>query len=74
MADIVTGGRVIMGVGRGYHTREVETFGGPLSDNVKNREIFEEGVQLMLAAVQRGVVQFPAQAFHLSAGRGLSRL
>jgi len=27
MADIVTDGRVIMGVGRGYHTREVETFG-----------------------------------------------
>src|SRR6266850_7945922 len=25
MADILTGGRVIMGVGRGYHTREVET-------------------------------------------------
>ena len=25
MADIVTDGRVIMGVGRGYHTREVET-------------------------------------------------
>src|SRR5207244_4370544 len=30
MADIVTGGRVIMGVGRGYHTREVESFGAPL--------------------------------------------
>src|SRR5580692_9800046 len=26
MADIVTDGRVIMGVGRGYHTREVESF------------------------------------------------
>src|SRR6266404_1639264 len=26
MADIVTDGRIIMGVGRGYHTREVETF------------------------------------------------
>ena len=30
MADIVTDGRVIMGVGRGYHTREVESFGAPL--------------------------------------------
>src|SRR5208283_3786337 len=27
MADIVTDGRVIMGVGRGYHTREMETLG-----------------------------------------------
>ena len=48
MADIVTDGRVIMGVGRGYHTREVETFGGPLLDTEANREIFEERLQLML--------------------------
>jgi len=30
MADIVTDGRVVMGVGRGYHTREVESLNGPL--------------------------------------------
>ena len=30
--DWLTGGRVIFGVGRGYHTREVETFGSPLMD------------------------------------------
>ena len=28
--DRLTGGRVVFGVGRGYHTREVETFGSPL--------------------------------------------
>jgi alkanesulfonate monooxygenase SsuD/methylene tetrahydromethanopterin reductase-like flavin-dependent oxidoreductase (luciferase family) len=44
MADILTGGRVIFGVGRGYHTREVETFGAPLLDQNANREMFEEGV------------------------------
>jgi alkanesulfonate monooxygenase SsuD/methylene tetrahydromethanopterin reductase-like flavin-dependent oxidoreductase (luciferase family) len=27
--DILTGGRVIFGVGRGYHSREVESFGAP---------------------------------------------
>ena len=32
MADILSGGRVIFGVARGYHTREVETFGAPLTD------------------------------------------
>src|SRR5579864_7097493 len=48
MADIVTDGRIIMGVGRGYHTREVETLGGPLLDTQANREIFEEGLQLLL--------------------------
>jgi alkanesulfonate monooxygenase SsuD/methylene tetrahydromethanopterin reductase-like flavin-dependent oxidoreductase (luciferase family) len=48
MADIVTDGRIIMGVGRGYHTREVETFAAPLLDAQANREIFEEGVELLL--------------------------
>src|SRR5215204_7496406 len=48
MADIVTDGRVIMGVGRGYHTREVESFGAPLLDANANRELFEEQLQLLL--------------------------
>jgi len=30
MVDILTGGRVIFGVGHGYRTREVETVGAPL--------------------------------------------
>src|SRR5687767_15424477 len=48
MADIVTNGRVIMGVGRGYHSREVESFGEPVIDQAANRELFEEQVELML--------------------------
>src|SRR5213082_56065 len=48
MADIVTDGRIIMGIGRGYHTREVETFGAPLLDAEKNRELFEEQIDLLL--------------------------
>lgn len=63
MADIVTGGRVIMGVGRGYHTREVETFGGPLLDAQKNREVFEEGVQLMLKAFNEESFSFKRKHF-----------
>jgi alkanesulfonate monooxygenase SsuD/methylene tetrahydromethanopterin reductase-like flavin-dependent oxidoreductase (luciferase family) len=50
VADIVTGGRVIFGVGRGYQTREVETLGGPLLDQDANRERFEEGLELILKA------------------------
>src|SRR5262245_40472282 len=57
MADIVTDGRVIMGVGRGYHTREVESFGMPLLDADRNRELFEEQLQLMLTC-------FNDQQFH----------
>ena len=49
-ADILTGGRVIFGVGRGYHTREVETFGSPLLDQPANRELFEEQVDIIFKA------------------------
>jgi alkanesulfonate monooxygenase SsuD/methylene tetrahydromethanopterin reductase-like flavin-dependent oxidoreductase (luciferase family) len=48
VADILTGGRVIMGVGRGYHTREVETFGAPMLDNAANKELFEEQMEVLL--------------------------
>ena len=50
IADILTGGRTIFGVGRGYHTREVETFGSPLLDQSANRELFEEQVDLIFKA------------------------
>src|SRR5579859_8074428 len=50
MADILTGGRVLFGVGRGYHTREVETFGAPLLDQAANRELFEEQVEVLAKA------------------------
>jgi alkanesulfonate monooxygenase SsuD/methylene tetrahydromethanopterin reductase-like flavin-dependent oxidoreductase (luciferase family) len=49
-ADILTGGRVIFGVGRGYHTREVETFGSPLRDQPANRDLFEEQVEIIFKA------------------------
>src|SRR5262252_628513 len=49
-ADILTGGRVIFGVGRGYHTREVETFGAPMLDADANRELFEEQVEIIFKA------------------------
>ena len=43
-------GRVTFGVGRGYHTREVETFGAPLLDQPANRELFEEQVDIIFKA------------------------
>jgi alkanesulfonate monooxygenase SsuD/methylene tetrahydromethanopterin reductase-like flavin-dependent oxidoreductase (luciferase family) len=49
-ADIMTKGRTVFGVGRGYHTREVETFGAPMLDADANRELFEEGVEIMFKA------------------------
>ena len=49
-ADILPGGRVVFGVGRGYHTREVETFGNPMLDAEANRELFEEQVEIIVRA------------------------
>ena len=46
-ADILTDGRVVFGVGRGYHSREVETFDAPIIDQDANRELFEEQVEVM---------------------------
>ncbi|PKB63642.1 MAG: hypothetical protein BZY80_06115 [SAR202 cluster bacterium Io17-Chloro-G2] len=51
-ADLLTNGRVIFGVGRGYHSREVDTFGSPstITDSEANRELFEEQVEVILKA------------------------
>jgi len=49
-ADILTGGRVVFGVGRGYHSREVETFGNPMLDGEANRALFEEQVDIVMKA------------------------
>ena len=50
MADHMTNGRVIFGVGRGYHSRENEVLGAPSTalDNEGNRELFEDQVELIL--------------------------
>jgi alkanesulfonate monooxygenase SsuD/methylene tetrahydromethanopterin reductase-like flavin-dependent oxidoreductase (luciferase family) len=50
VADVLTGGRVVFGVGRGYHTREVEVFGSPLLDQAANRDLFEEQVDIIFKA------------------------
>ncbi|MDA0365718.1 MAG: LLM class flavin-dependent oxidoreductase [Chloroflexi bacterium] len=49
-ADILTGGRVVFGIGRGYHTREVETLGGPMLDQDANRDYFEEAAEIIFKA------------------------
>jgi alkanesulfonate monooxygenase SsuD/methylene tetrahydromethanopterin reductase-like flavin-dependent oxidoreductase (luciferase family) len=52
MADILTGGRVIFGVGRGCHTREVETFGTPLLGR-------RRGALHRVAPVDKGCIPSP---------------
>lgn len=50
LADRMTGGRIIFGVGRGYQTREVESLGAPLLDQDANRDLFEEQMEIILKA------------------------
>ena len=50
VADILTKGRSVFGVGRGYRTREVETFGAPMINQDANRELFEEQVNIIFKA------------------------
>ena len=73
-ADILTKGRTVFGVGRGYHTREVETFGAPMLDADANRELFEEQVEIIFKAFNAGVLLAQGQALHAAARRALSRL
>jgi alkanesulfonate monooxygenase SsuD/methylene tetrahydromethanopterin reductase-like flavin-dependent oxidoreductase (luciferase family) len=68
-ADILSGGRITFGVGRGYHTREVETFGSPLLDQAGNRELFEEQVDIIFKAFNNE--SFSHQGKHYSLPPGV---
>jgi alkanesulfonate monooxygenase SsuD/methylene tetrahydromethanopterin reductase-like flavin-dependent oxidoreductase (luciferase family) len=50
MADYLTHGRVVLGVGRGYQSREVETLGGPLLDAEANAALFREQMEILFKA------------------------
>jgi alkanesulfonate monooxygenase SsuD/methylene tetrahydromethanopterin reductase-like flavin-dependent oxidoreductase (luciferase family) len=50
MADFLTHGRIVLGVGRGYQTREVETLGGPLLDTEANAALFREQMEILFKA------------------------
>ena len=40
----------MLGVGRGYQTREVETLGGPLLDTEANAALFREQMEILFKA------------------------
>jgi alkanesulfonate monooxygenase SsuD/methylene tetrahydromethanopterin reductase-like flavin-dependent oxidoreductase (luciferase family) len=54
MLDVISGGRVEFGVGRGYQPREVEVFGFPygssIQDQERNRAYFQEAYDLIIKA------------------------
>src|SRR6059036_1512136 len=67
MVDVLTGGRVRFGVGRGYHTREVDTFGSPLLDQAANRELFEEQVEIIFKAFKNPVFSHEGRHYTIPA-------
>ncbi|HXO03930.1 MAG TPA: LLM class flavin-dependent oxidoreductase, partial [Stellaceae bacterium] len=64
-ADILTKGRTVFGVGRGYHSREVETFGAPMLDGEANRELFEEQVEIIMKAFNNETFSHKGQHYTL---------
>ena len=65
MADVLSKGRIIFGVGRGYHTREVETFGAPMLDSDANRELFEEQLEVIVKAFSHEKFSHHGKHYHL---------
>jgi alkanesulfonate monooxygenase SsuD/methylene tetrahydromethanopterin reductase-like flavin-dependent oxidoreductase (luciferase family) len=53
MADYLTGGRIVMGVGRGYQTREIESLAAPLLDTEANAAMFREQMEVMVKAFEQ---------------------
>ena len=54
MLDIMSNGRLEVGIGRGYQPRETEVFGqvygSTVQDSERNRAFFEEALQIMIKA------------------------
>jgi alkanesulfonate monooxygenase SsuD/methylene tetrahydromethanopterin reductase-like flavin-dependent oxidoreductase (luciferase family) len=52
MLDVISGGRLEFGIGRGYQPREAEVFGRPygstVQDQERNRSYYEEAYQIIL--------------------------
>ncbi|HZV53181.1 MAG TPA: LLM class flavin-dependent oxidoreductase [Candidatus Dormibacteraeota bacterium] len=53
MLDVISGGRLEFGIGRGYQPRESEVFGWPygstIQDQERNRSYYEEAYRIILA-------------------------
>jgi len=54
MLDVISGGRLEFGIGRGYQPRENETFGWPygstIQDQERNRAYYEEAYEIIVKA------------------------
>jgi alkanesulfonate monooxygenase SsuD/methylene tetrahydromethanopterin reductase-like flavin-dependent oxidoreductase (luciferase family) len=85
MADVMTGGRMICGIGRGTVPREAEPLGTTVGwnsdpDDVHNREVFEEQVQIIKLAWHNETFSYSGKHYQLpphkidDRGRGVQTL
>ncbi|MSR13400.1 MAG: LLM class flavin-dependent oxidoreductase [Gammaproteobacteria bacterium] len=58
--DEVSGGRLILGVGSGYHQHEYRAFGYPHDHRISR---FEESIQILHALLKHGQVDFEGQYY-----------
>ena len=74
VADILTNGRVIFGIGQRFHSVEVEALGGPMIDMEANREIFEEQVEIIFKAFNEESFAHQGKYYNLTTHGALSWL
>lgn len=68
VADYLTKGRIVFGVGRGYHTREVESLGGPLLDTEANAALYREQMEILFKAFNEEAWSHQGRFYSIPAG------
>lgn len=59
--DEISGGRLILGLGTGFHEPEFDAFGYPFDHRVDR---FEEGIEIITSLLRKGKVDFRGQYFN----------
>ena len=49
-ADHVSGGRIDLGLGAGWHEREHDAYGFPFADHSRRMDVLEEQLQIVLGS------------------------